>query len=234
MARPRSVAAGVYVLPLPVSNAYLWDWHDGVTLIDSGLPGSEAVILEALAALGRRPDDVREIVLTHFHRDHPGSAADLAARSGAQVLAHRADAAIIGGHVPPIAPHLTDLERPLADLLFGDVSTLPGPQPAAVTVTREVDDGDTTAGGGQILAIAGHTPGSIALLVPQAGLLFTGDSIASYESAPILGPFNIDRAAAIEAVRKQAILEYDVACVGHGDPILTNASRKVLAMIRSF
>jgi glyoxylase-like metal-dependent hydrolase (beta-lactamase superfamily II) len=84
------------------------------------------------------------------------------------------------------------------------------------------------------VSVPGHTPGSMALLVPQLGVLFTGDSMASYEGAPVLGPSNIDRVAAIEAVRKQARLDYDIACVSHGEPIVGGAGRKVLALIRSF
>jgi hypothetical protein len=35
-------------------------------------------------------------------------------------------------------------------------------------------------------------------------------------------------------VRRQAQLDFEIACVGHGQPIVGNASRKILAMIRSF
>jgi glyoxylase-like metal-dependent hydrolase (beta-lactamase superfamily II) len=232
--KPHQLAPGVYRLAGAVSNAYLWQWSEGLTLIDTGVPGSAHAILGAIAAIGAHPEDVTEIVLTHFHADHTGSVAELARRTGASVLAHRADAVIIRGHQPPVPPDLTELERPLAEALFGDLSTLPGPQPPPVDVTREVDDGDATAGGGTIVGVPGHTPGSVALLVPQLGVLFTGDTIASYEGAPILGPFNINRPGAIEAVRKQAGLEFDIACGGHGEPIVGGANRKVLAMIRSF
>ena len=95
---------------------------------------------------------------------------------------------------------------------------------------REVDDGETTAGGGLIVGVPGHTPGSIALLVPQIGVLFTGDTIASYEGAPILGVFNVDRAEAIEALRKQAALEFDVACFGHGAPLVGGAGGQIRAL----
>jgi hypothetical protein len=40
--------------------------------------------------------------------------------------------------------------------------------------------------------------------------------------------------AAIEALRKQAALDFEIACVGHGEPIVGYASGKLLAMIRSF
>ena len=39
-------------------------------------------ILQAIGALGRRPADVREIVLTHFHHDHCGGAAELVQATG--------------------------------------------------------------------------------------------------------------------------------------------------------
>jgi len=92
---------------------------------------------------------------------------------------------------------------------------------------QELDDGDATAGGGTIISVPGHTPGSIALLVPQLGVLLTGDTIAFYNGDPILRVFNIDRAEAIESVRKQARLEFDIACFGHGSPIVSGARRRV-------
>ena len=112
--QPRQVAAGVYVLPFPVSNVYIWDWNDGITLIDTGIAGSTTTILEALGSLGRGAEDVKEIVLTHFHGDHTGSAAELAEDTGASVLAHPADATIITGLQSPPRPDLTELERSLA------------------------------------------------------------------------------------------------------------------------
>ena len=46
------------------------------------------------------------ILLTHFHVDHIGSAAELAAHSGAAVLAHRWDAPV---H-PPVSDRRCDQE----------------------------------------------------------------------------------------------------------------------------
>ena len=66
-----------------VGQAYLWDWGDGLTVIDTGIAGSAGAIVQAIEAIGRRPADVREIVLTHFHGDHVGNAAELAERAAA-------------------------------------------------------------------------------------------------------------------------------------------------------
>jgi glyoxylase-like metal-dependent hydrolase (beta-lactamase superfamily II) len=81
---------------LSIGAWYLYLWQDGEsrTLIDTGAPGNGAAIAAAFRGLDR-------IVLTHFHADHAGSAAELREWSGAPVVAGAADAAIIRGATPP-------------------------------------------------------------------------------------------------------------------------------------
>ena len=81
----------VPIAPLHMINAYMIVSESGVVIIDTGLPGSEKHFLKALADEGRRPDDVRLIIVTHAHVDHAGSAAALKRLTGAPLLAHRAD-----------------------------------------------------------------------------------------------------------------------------------------------
>ncbi|MGD9890293.1 MAG: MBL fold metallo-hydrolase, partial [Dehalococcoidia bacterium] len=222
------VVSGVYLLRFEIGQVYLWEWGDGLTVIDTGIDGSADAILHAIDAIGRRSDDVKEIVLTHYHQDHRGGAADLAQRTGAPVIAHRADAPVIRGDLPETPPNLTDFERPIAEAVMPRV-----PPARPVVVDREVEDGDTTAGGGVIVGVPGHTPGSIALHAPDRRVLFTGDTIAFFEGNPILGVFNIDRDEAIRSLRKQAELEFDVACFGHGDPIGGDAGRRIRLLAES-
>ena len=81
------VAEGVYRVPARAANAYLVEADNGLVLVDTGLPGSEKRILKAIEGLGRKPADVKLILLTHRHLDHIGSAAAL---KGAQLI-KRAD-----------------------------------------------------------------------------------------------------------------------------------------------
>lgn len=226
---PERVVPGVYLLRFEIGQVYLWEWSDGLTVVDTGIDGSAEAILHAIDAIGRRPGEVQEIVLTHFHQDHRGGAAELARRTGAPVIAHRADAPVIHGASPETPPNLTEFERPIAEAVMPKV---PPAQP--VKVDREVEDGDTTAVGGVIVGVPGHTPGSIALLVPDRRVLFTGDTIAFFEGNPILGVFNIDREEAIRSVRKQAEFEFDVVCFGHGDPIVGDADRPIRWLTERF
>jgi glyoxylase-like metal-dependent hydrolase (beta-lactamase superfamily II) len=96
-----------------------------------------------------------------------------------------------------------------------------------VKVARTVRDGDQLVGGAIVVHVPGHTPGSIAIIVPALRVLFTGDTIASVDAAPILGPFNVDRELAKDSVRKQAGLDFEVACFGHGAPIIGGAGARI-------
>ena len=53
--------------------------EDAITLIDTGLKGSEKHLQKAIEGLGRHLTDVAQIIVTHCHVDHAGSAARLKA-----------------------------------------------------------------------------------------------------------------------------------------------------------
>ena len=74
---------------------FLIDAGDGLVLVDAGLKSSPARITEAIYALGRLPQDVVAIVVTHTHRDHVGGLAEMKRRTGAEVWMHPADAALV-------------------------------------------------------------------------------------------------------------------------------------------
>jgi glyoxylase-like metal-dependent hydrolase (beta-lactamase superfamily II) len=223
------VLPDLYYLRFAVGNGYLWRDADGLTLIDAGPPGSGPSIAAALRDLGHDPAEVRRLILTHGHIDHTGGAADIATWGDVTVLAHRADASAIRGEAAVPAPQLADWERPIFERA---ASLLPAEPPAPVRVDRELDDGDPIdfGGGAVTVAVPGHTPGSIAIYLPEHRVLFTGD-IAARNPQPtgstnpvILGVFNVDPPQAAASFRRLAGLDTEVACFGHGDPITQDAA----------
>jgi glyoxylase-like metal-dependent hydrolase (beta-lactamase superfamily II) len=200
--------------------AYLWCDAGELTLIDTGMVGSAPAIADAIRDLGHVPEDVRRVVLTHCHEDHCGSAAEIAGWGDVEIVAHRLEAPVIRGAATAQAPVITDFERPY----FEAKPDLPPAPP--VTVHREVDDGDTLGfgGGARVIAVPGHTDGSIAIYLPRDRALFTGDAVAN-PGRTMLGVFNTDRARAIESFHRLAALDTQVACFGHGDPITTDAAK---------
>src|SRR5207244_3277863 len=74
-------------------------------LVDTGWGQSTKKIERALHDLGLDPRDLALIVLTHGHGDHAGGAARLRQLSGAKVLAHAGDLAMLqAGHNRPLLP----------------------------------------------------------------------------------------------------------------------------------
>jgi glyoxylase-like metal-dependent hydrolase (beta-lactamase superfamily II)/8-oxo-dGTP pyrophosphatase MutT (NUDIX family) len=147
---------GLYLVPLRTptlppathTNAYLLDLGGGLAIVDPGAsdPGEQARLDRLLDELAAEGKPVREVWLTHHHRDHQGGVGPLAAR-GLPVSAHartldrtlapiadrRAveDGALLHGrwralHTPGHARgHLCFLDERSGALLAGDmVSTL--------------------------------------------------------------------------------------------------------------
>ncbi|MEU3467261.1 MBL fold metallo-hydrolase [Streptomyces sp. NPDC006687] len=203
----------LHMLRFPIGQSYLWQDGEALTLVDSGPAGAADAIEAAIRSLGLAPERLERIVLTHCHRDHVGSAGELAARWGAQVLAHRLDAPVVRGERPVPEPVLLEWEIPL----YAHGLTVPEAPP--VPVDRELEDGEVLpfGGGAVVVHSPGHTPGSIGVHLPEHGVLFTGDCVAGVGRV-MLGVFNTDRAQAIASFRRLAALAPSVACFGHGDP----------------
>ena len=81
-------------------NVYLVINKDGLIVIDTGTKGNADKIAQYIEKLGRQPNEVSTIILTHYHMDHAGSAKDLKEITGAKVAASAEDAKIICSKEP--------------------------------------------------------------------------------------------------------------------------------------
>ncbi|MFF0156740.1 MBL fold metallo-hydrolase [Streptomyces sp. NPDC005263] len=219
----------LHLLRFPVGQAYLWRDGDDLTLIDAG-PAGRAAAISAFAK-GR----LRRIVLTHFHEDHVGGAGELAALTGAEVLAHHLDAPVVRGEAPGPPPVFEDWERPLHEEAVRHLPRGDFPRPSKVT---ELAGGEALdfGGGARVIHVPGHTDGSIALHLPEHGVLFTGDTIAAspVDGGVIPGVFNLDRSQVLAACHRLAALDTDVACFGHGAPVIGRAGAALREMADTY
>jgi glyoxylase-like metal-dependent hydrolase (beta-lactamase superfamily II) len=239
--------AGIHRLALPTPflvgrvNCYLIE-DDPLTLIDTGPNSGKTLddLERALAAQGRRIEDLELIVLTHQHMDHLGLLEILARRSGAEVAA-----------LAELGPYLADFSRSAAaDDEFAqgvmrrhgvpaDLATVLGSLAAAFRafgssgrVTHPLRDGEDLELRDRTLRIfhrPGHSPSDTILWDEQREILIAGDHLLGRISSnplvsrPLAGPSEPRPRALLqymESLRATRELPARLILPGHGDPVL--------------
>jgi glyoxylase-like metal-dependent hydrolase (beta-lactamase superfamily II) len=198
---------------------YIYRKGTRLTLIDCGVAGRVELLTAKLHEIGARLSDIDQLILTHGHEDHAGTASELQRMTGITTLCHKLDAPFVRGEARMPPPVMTENERRLHDQIAGNMPPAP---PARVD--RELNAGDIIDIGDPAVVVhaPGHTPGSIAIWVESRRLLFTGDAAASL-GRPIVGVFNIDPAQARESFKRLADVDCETACFGHGPQIPAKA-----------
>jgi glyoxylase-like metal-dependent hydrolase (beta-lactamase superfamily II) len=241
--RVTAVADGVHAVEGGLVNWLILVDGSDVTLIDTGYPGDRAAVEASLRAVGRAPEDVRAVLLTHAHTDHAGNAARFAER--ASVLAHPAELAQLRGEVrhqvspadvarnawrPGVLPWVVRAVRK------GGLThpTVPDPKPVSL-------EGDALDVPGHPVPVPtpGHTPGSCCYYLREHGVLATGDSLVTghpvtSRHGPQLIPamFQHDEAVAAQSLSALRGLPGDVLVPGHG-PVYHGAIGAAVLAARS-
>ncbi|MHC1781154.1 MAG: MBL fold metallo-hydrolase [Anaerolineaceae bacterium] len=215
--KPVKIVPGVYQLPMGIVSAFLIDDGSGLTLIDCGMRGSAPGILQAIEQLGRRPDELRQILFTHLHTDHTGAAMAMQAATGAKLYMHPLDAL-------DYQTGITMRPNPQTNSFFnrmmvGIIGRLEIPLPEeAAQIDGELTDGETLpfAGGMKVIHTPGHTAGHVAFLWPeQRGVIFCGDACANYTR---LGESMLyeDTREGILSLKRISQWTFEIACPAHG------------------
>lgn len=213
------IGDGIHRVTQGYVSAYLVDGDEGVVLIDTGLPRRHGAIEAGLADIGRAPEDVVAILLTHAHADHTGGAARLKASSGAPVVGSTIDAPAIQGDEPvPPPPMMDGWLRFLAPLI-------PKSEPVAVDHRVDESRADGLPADLSVVETPGHTPGHVSYLLDRAGgALFVGDAAISKGGAVERGFMNRATAPWRASIAHIAEHEFEIALFGHADPIRAGAA----------
>ncbi len=196
------------------SNQYLILEPGDLTLVDTGMRGNHKKVLETIARLGFRPQDLRRILITHSDADHYGALDELRRATGARTYAGAIEAEAIrqGKSSRPLPD--TGLVKVLMSVLGRFLTAAPAP------IDEVLTPGDRLPllGGLDVLDSAGHTPGHLSFFSPSTGILFAGDSITVHgqKLETAAQGMTADPARALQSYEAQIALQPRIVCAGHG------------------
>jgi glyoxylase-like metal-dependent hydrolase (beta-lactamase superfamily II) len=244
--------AGIHRLAIPTPfmvgrvNAYLIE-DEPLTLVDTGPNSGKALdeLEQALAAHGRRVEDLELIVITHQHIDHLGLVEILARRSGAEVAA-----------LDVLAPYVEHFgeESERDDEFAEEIMRTHGISDEVTRALRSVSRAYRGWGGSarvtrplapgsqlelrdrtlEVLHRPGHSPSDTVFWDEKRKLLIAADHlIAHISSNPLLTrplggpPTGEPRPQALvtymESLRATREMDAGLVLTGHGEPVTDHA-----------
>lgn len=166
---------------------------DKITLIDTGVKGSEMLIFDYLKKQNRDFSEIDAIILSHSHPDHIGNAARMKELTGCKVFAHESEKEWIENI------DLQNRQRPVPGFYTLVDKSVVIDELVSDNQTMALQEGLTL----KLMKASGHSKGSLNILFEEDKILFTADSIPlkndipNYDSYPEL-------MKTLEGIKKQA------------------------------
>lgn len=164
-------------------------FSDKITLIDTGVKGSEKYIFQYIKSQKRDYKEIDSIILSHSHPDHIGSAADIKAVTDCKIYAHELEKEWIENI------EIQNQQRPVPG--FFNLVEKSVVIDEFVTHDQEIAIGkDMTI---KIIKSPGHSKGSVNILFIEDKILFTADSIPLKNDIPNYDNY-LDLKESLEAI----------------------------------
>jgi glyoxylase-like metal-dependent hydrolase (beta-lactamase superfamily II) len=198
---------------------------EGAVAVDVGMDSDANDFLQGLNTIGLRTDQLKAILLTHWHNDHSAGAAFLQRQFGVRVYYAAAEKPCLtretatggirgwlGTHVPEVG---------VLVLLRG---LLEEAAPAAVTANHLVTDGEIVERDFRVVSTPEHTSGHVAYVHEPTRILFCGDALAvvgnklRMMARPVTPDLPTARASALRCLLEKI----DIICPGHRAPLTQN------------
>jgi len=208
-------------IPLRLSNVFLIETVPPI-VVDSGTVGDTDDFDDALAERGISPTAIELVVITHAHADHAGLAADIQHLGRAKIVLGAGDVGLAEmGHNDDLKPtgFTGAMLKPFITSIY--------PQLTADIVVDESEPFDLAPFGlaGKIVAMPGHTAGSLVVLLDDHSA-FVGDMIAGGSLGGLFFPhspgehlYQANPAQNRKNIQKLLDLGVTKFYLGHGGPV---------------
>ncbi|WP_458107056.1 MBL fold metallo-hydrolase [Arthrobacter sp. R3-55] len=235
-------APGVFFVEGPASNWLIVRDTSGFLLIDGGYPADRDVVLESIRELGLDPADAKAMLITHGHVDHTGSAAYFSRTFGTPVLCSPEELAHLQGkekHQVTFGQVLVRAWRPRVFRWMLHVIKAKALQaePATRAEAWTAEELRSLPGKPEAILLPGHTPGNVALLLPDAGAVAVGDTFVSgHPISTKPGPqmlhrmYHSNATTALAAARSLRTVQANVILPGHGPALHLTLAEAIAAL----
>ena len=220
-----NIIENIHLIPNVQANSYLIVEPEGLTIIDSGMPFSEKQTLKYIASLGRSPNEIKQILISHADLDHYGCLAALKEASGARTYASQAEAEAMarGSSTRPVHRNIGRFQAFMIRLMGKYL------KPTPIEVDEFLADEQVLPilGGLQAIETPGHSPSHLVFYAPSVRVLFCGDAMKSDNNGlqASRSRNNWNQTLADDSARKLSTLGAQIVCPGHG-PIVNDAEKK--------
>ena len=200
-APPFKVFDNLYWLGTRQHSSWALQTSAGIIIIDTNFAwATRPEIIDGMTKLGLNPNDIKYVIISHAHGDHDQGAAELQERYSAQVVMGAADWDATLKRPPTAAGGV-----PKKDISVGPEG-------------RKLTLGDTTV---EIVATAGHSPGTLSYVFPVKD---QGKTImVAYSGGTLTGAFGTDGARWDEYIASQRKIAKAAADAG-ASVLLSNHS----------
>ncbi len=228
----KEIVPGIYHVKGMRSNIYLVA-GERLVVVDTGMKGDGEKVLGVLENIGRKPEDVSHILLTHAHIDHMGSLAYLKEKTGALVVASSAETDFVAGRKKTGSMGRQGIGGLIFRMMLYIMETVVYPYDST-TVDIACSGGEELSLNGPVHVVAtpGHSMGSLSYYLPDRKVLFSGDALTGVPKPGLPQQMGCaDYKKALVSVEKISELSFNLCGFGHGEPVLSEAGSKITNLI---
>lgn len=180
--KTHQVTSDVFLVEGIASNWVIVRDGQDLTLIDGGYPKDLDGVVASVEELGHRIEDIRGVLITHAHIDHIGALPALLQRRAVPTYAGERELPMLTGQRHEQASRWDVVSRCWRPRVARWALTIAraGAQSKVVlpeTIPLQADSAVDLPGAPRAVPCPGHTSGHTAYVIPEAGVVVTGDAL---------------------------------------------------------
>ncbi len=159
-----------------MASTHLIETPDALFLVDAGFFGHASTVLRAIKRLGRRPEELRLVVVTHAHLDHYGGLAGLRDSVEFETACHPHHADVLERGEAIVSPAARPGWESYVKLAYHTMDWLPVRGTGPVTQLADGEDLSRWGLPGRAVHTPGHSDGCLSVLLDD-GTALVGDLV---------------------------------------------------------